>query len=556
MKKLLLVAALAGLLVPQAEAQVVCTLNETLGCFSGGGGIAAGDNTAFTGNNTFSGTSDFSGLATFTATPTAASFFSQLLIEQESAPAAPSAALAGAGAGNVDDGTHLYAYTCVDDVGETTIGTASAEFTMVDKSADGQVDLTSIAVCVSDQTASRKVYRTTAGTTTPFKLLTTIADNSTTTHTDNTADAGLGANSPASNTTAVRLSFEGTADAFESRFTVLDPTADRWITLPDASVSLAGADLANLASVALNTALLPDAAAADDIGSATLPFKEIYLAGTSGTPGTNNFKITGASTSGTRTITLGDADGTVCVKETDCGFTAVQTFAHSSGATISGGNANLLFSGTPTNFREGIYWSATNHYVNVTDHMTPGMQLNLLLGATSRSLGISEAADLGYDWNNGPCGTSACTDPTLIVHSANQATDEWISLEHNQTDGEIDVGSGDIKLMDPVTFEPDVDTIADSGDGNPATATLDPTGSVVLITCSDANSCDVTMGETGATSGQIAKIVCMTASPATCDFADTANVSELAGAFAMDQYDALSLVYASDRWVEVSRSVN
>jgi hypothetical protein len=56
---------------------------------------------------------------------------------------------------------------------------------------------------------------------------------------------------------------------------------------------------------------LPDAAAADDFGSATLPFKDLWFAGSSGTPGTNNFKITGASTSGTCVITFPDSTGTV-----------------------------------------------------------------------------------------------------------------------------------------------------------------------------------------------------------------------------------------------------
>lgn len=78
----------------------------------------------------------------------------------------------------------------------------------------------------------------------------------------------------------------------------------------------ANAALDNLASVALNTALLPDAAAADDFGSATLPFKDYFFAGSSGTPGTNNFKITGASTSGTRTITFPDATDTLVGKAT------------------------------------------------------------------------------------------------------------------------------------------------------------------------------------------------------------------------------------------------
>lgn len=85
---------------------------------------------------------------------------------------------------------------------------------------------------------------------------------------------------------------------------------DVTVTIPGASAGATTA-LDNLASVALNTALLPATAASIDHGSATKPFKDIYLAGSSGTPGTNNFKITGASTSGTRTITLPDASVTL-----------------------------------------------------------------------------------------------------------------------------------------------------------------------------------------------------------------------------------------------------
>jgi len=97
---------------------------------------------------------------------------------------------------------------------------------------------------------------------------------------------------------------------------VKDPTSDqdaatfKWVTDNFASGS-AGANtaLSNLASVALNLPLLPDAAAADDFGSATLPFKDLWFAGSSGTPATMNYKLTGASTSGTRTITAPDKSG-------------------------------------------------------------------------------------------------------------------------------------------------------------------------------------------------------------------------------------------------------
>lgn len=57
--------------------------------------------------------------------------------------------------------------------------------------------------------------------------------------------------------------------------------------------------------------LVTGSAGTADLGSAALPWKDIYFSGSSGTPTTNNFKITGTSTGGTRTITIPDASGTV-----------------------------------------------------------------------------------------------------------------------------------------------------------------------------------------------------------------------------------------------------
>lgn len=70
--------------------------------------------------------------------------------------------------------------------------------------------------------------------------------------------------------------------------------------------------LSNLASVAINTALLP--VTGIDLGSTTKPFEFLYLYG-AGTFGTNNFKITGTPTT-TRTITLPDATDTLVGKAT------------------------------------------------------------------------------------------------------------------------------------------------------------------------------------------------------------------------------------------------
>jgi len=109
-----------------------------------------------------------------------------------------------------------------------------------------------------------------------------------------------------------------TAGLLDLVTTVGDPCLDTEIATAKAiRTALGGAGggantaLSNLAAVALNLPLLPDVAAADDFGSAILPFKDMWFAGTSVTPATNNFKITGASTSGTRTITVPDSTGTL-----------------------------------------------------------------------------------------------------------------------------------------------------------------------------------------------------------------------------------------------------
>ena len=123
-------------------------------------------------------------------------------VNQEPAPGALTAAL-GSGAGNVDNGAHRYLVTFVTSDGETQAGDVSSSVTVADKTVNGKVSLSAIPLGGSIVT-SRKIYRTTAGGST-YLLLTTIADNTTTTYTDNIADSGLGAEAPSTNTTGDQL---------------------------------------------------------------------------------------------------------------------------------------------------------------------------------------------------------------------------------------------------------------------------------------------------------------------------------------------------------------
>lgn len=126
---------------------------------------------------------------------------------QEVAPGACTAALAGAGAGNLDNAAYSYKVTFVNAQGETEAGTVSNTITVVDNATNGQIALTAIPTGPATVTA-RKVYRTEGGGSS-YLLLTTINDNTTTTYTDNIADGSLGAAAPSTNSADVLMT--GTA---------------------------------------------------------------------------------------------------------------------------------------------------------------------------------------------------------------------------------------------------------------------------------------------------------------------------------------------------------
>jgi len=143
----------------------------------------------------------FDAAATEPITAAEARTFAQIdTVGQEPAPGVIAAALASpAIAGSVTAGAHRYLATFVTADGETQGGTVSAAVTVADAAVNGKVSLTAIPIGGALVT-SRKLYRTaTAGTT--YLLLATISNNTATTYTDNIADASLGAEAPAINTT-------------------------------------------------------------------------------------------------------------------------------------------------------------------------------------------------------------------------------------------------------------------------------------------------------------------------------------------------------------------
>ena len=104
------------------------------------------------------------------------------------APTACTATLIATATGNVNNGTHKYKITFVNASGETNLGSVSNTVTV--DASNKQVALSSIPLSSSNSVTARKIYRTKAGGT-GYYLLTTISDNTTTSYTDNTADADL-----------------------------------------------------------------------------------------------------------------------------------------------------------------------------------------------------------------------------------------------------------------------------------------------------------------------------------------------------------------------------
>ena len=108
------------------------------------------------------------------------------------APGNTTSAVTGGTAGGNLNGDYLYkiayvnSYSATGDLQADAIGTITA--------ANEDIVLTSLPVAPqSFGVAQRKIYRTDAGTTTPFKLITTINDNTTTTFNDNVASSAAGA---------------------------------------------------------------------------------------------------------------------------------------------------------------------------------------------------------------------------------------------------------------------------------------------------------------------------------------------------------------------------
>lgn len=169
-----------------------------------GAGATIGDNhTTEFEINLADGTLDGYNILPTTNTATTGTATKDLGVDGLARPGALTSAGSGAGSGillDANPAVYSYKATFHNVHGETIGGDASTDIIITD--AWDQINLTAIPIGPLGVTA-RSLYRT-EGDGSAYKLLTVISDNSTTTYTDNKADANLGSAAPTSNTAATR----------------------------------------------------------------------------------------------------------------------------------------------------------------------------------------------------------------------------------------------------------------------------------------------------------------------------------------------------------------
>jgi len=107
-------------------------------------------------------------------------------------------------------------------------------------------------------------------------------------------------------------------------------------------------------------------------------------------------------------------DGSVANYNTSLVWTASQSF--NSGYTL--GSAQAMTLGGAATF---------GRIISTVAAQTPDSNV-WSFGTTSNSINIMEDGDIASDLNNGACGTAACTDPSVIIHSAVADTTQYNTL--------------------------------------------------------------------------------------------------------------------------------
>lgn len=237
---------------------------------------------------------------------------------------------------------------------------------------------------------------------------------------------------------------------------------------------------------------------------------------------------------------------------TDSGSTYA---AHAVGG-IKGWKEADFFGSDETDFDGGLeFWTVSNGTAGKAWYLEDAGTLrtadqDILLGGNGIGVRLSQDAGISFTIT-----ANATTSPLASLSGYSDGALNWVVVGDGGVDG---IPDGNLKATrvrpELLGHTKQLYSVADTGDGSPATGTLTPTATYVEGTCNDADTCDITMGESSAADGDVLRFVNVGSN--TFDFVDTTGVSELAGAAAIGQYDYLELVYTGDRWVECGRSDN
>lgn len=191
----------------------------------------------------------------------------------------------------------------------------------------------------------------------------------------------------------------------------------------------------------------------------------------------------------------------------------------------------------------------------------------IVTGTTNSAVIQGFDGDRDWEWRNEGNGALSTADYfNLYDRTAGSVrltvdTSGQLGINDTSPSKTLDVG-GDAQIQGNQINSSSTATCADSGDANPGALTITPTTSNTLIDNDDADGCDLTLDETGATGGQQLELTLTESAGGTVSLADSAGVAELDGGTTMtfsSVGDGILLVYhdltgtSSDAWYERSR---
>ncbi len=209
----------------------------------------------------------------------------------------------------------------------------------------------------------------------------------------------------------------------------------------------------NAANFRVATSSITPAGTTFDIGSSTYPFRYIYFSGASGTPGTNNFQLTGTSTGGTRTITAPDANSIIPQAYT-CTNQVATALSGATGATtcttVTSAYTTGTFSPSAHNILSASHGDTTTGSATRGDIITAqgasptwtrlakGTQYTVLqMGADEPTWGTITSSNIGSGYTLLKTQTTTLTPSRLkefnAVNVLTQATDSGASTIYTGT---------------------------------------------------------------------------------------------------------------------------